>query len=473
MFEFLERKQPGLSKEEIAKILKASPEALATFEKKYETKILSATPDNVFELNAKQVAKTHEGIPIGNPDALRELISRIVNELLEQAAIWKYDGTEGKYITGISQRDEAPVTMAEISKFPPELRPQLTGHLLKKDTSQEAYPLLFWFLKQIQDNPDSQKAKECYHMFRQGLDVQDLDPYIYEMLGMNQNSMGHWLPQIADAVKATRFFKIPKTTILKVPITMLQLTRLDYESLTRTTLDIVDKFCQKAFELKPDKEYFIKTGTYSSKFDFRNAKVSGENEVRELGEYLLFIQFQASCMAHYDLSGRKSPCIYGVSTTNEWVVRDFIPDVENNPCIYKGMPLHTEYRAFVDFDTKELLGIHPYWDPDVMKKRFGHESDADSPHNIHDYCIYLAHEETLMSRYEENKELVCEQIREMLPFVSGLSGQWSIDIMQNGKDFYLIDMALAQNSAFYECVPIGQKRPTKENWLPNLVGKET
>ncbi|MBR0283080.1 MAG: RICIN domain-containing protein, partial [Oscillibacter sp.] len=30
-------------------------------------------------------------------------------------------------------------------------------------------------------------------------------------------------------------------------------------------------------------------------------------------------------------------------------------DKENNPCIYKGMPLHTEYRVFVDFDTDEVL----------------------------------------------------------------------------------------------------------------------
>lgn len=50
------------------------------------------------------------------------------------------------------------------------------------------------------------------------------------------------------------------------------------------------------------------------------------------------------------------PSIYGVSTTNEWVVREFIPDKEGNPCIYKGLPLHTEYRVFVDCDTDEVLG---------------------------------------------------------------------------------------------------------------------
>ena len=82
---------------------------------------------------------------------------------------------------------------------------------------------------------------------------------MYEMIGTNPNSMGHWLPQLVAATKNNRFFKIPATTIVKVPITLLQLTRLDYESLTPTTLQIVDRFCQKAFMLDESKEYFTQT----------------------------------------------------------------------------------------------------------------------------------------------------------------------------------------------------------------------
>lgn len=51
-----------------------------------------------------------------------------------------------------------------------------------------------------------------------------------------------------------------------------------------------------------------------------------------------------------------APCIYGAATTIEWVVRDFIQDKENSPYIYKGMPLHTEYRIFVDCDSKTVIG---------------------------------------------------------------------------------------------------------------------
>lgn len=63
-------------------------------------------------------------------------------------------------------------------------------------------------------------------------------------------------------------------------------------------------------------------------------------------------------------------CFYGANTTNEWVVREYIKDKENNPTIYNGLPLHTEYRVFVDFDTKEILGASPYWRSDVMKNEF-------------------------------------------------------------------------------------------------------
>lgn len=59
------------------------------------------------------------------------------------------------------------------------------------------------------------------------------------------------------------------------------------------------------------------------------------------------------------------------------------------------------------------------------------------------------HEEKLQNEYEQYKDIITEKIEEMLPDID-LTGQWSIDIMKNGKDFYIIDMALAQNSALIE-----------------------
>ena len=49
-----------------------------------------------------------------------------------------------------------------------------------------------------------------------------------------------------------------------------------------------------------------------------------------------------------------------------------------------------------------------------------------------------------------------------------LSGQWSIDIMQDGDTFYIIDMAFAKNSALVDCVPKGRLKAQEEKWLPEI-----
>ena len=161
-----------------------------------------------------------------------------------------------------------------------------------------------------------------------------------------------------------------------------------------------------------------------------------------------------------------SPSIYGVSTTNEWVVREYIPDKENNPCIYHGMPLHTEYRFFVDFDTDEIIGVSPYWEPEMLKKRFSQGSDADSPHQIHDYVIIKAHEQKMMDRYYEHFDEISEHMEKLIPQID-LKGQWSVDVMLNGDDIWIIDMATADTSALKACC--GDRiRKQEENWIPKL-----
>ena len=69
------------------------------------------------------------------------------------------------------------------------------------------------------------------------------------------------------------------------------------------------------------------------------------------------------------------------------------------------------------------------------------------------------------------KDLVAAHVRELLPGL-GLAGQWSLDIMRDGDDYWLIDMAPAERSTFYEqAVPKGKRRPMMENWMPELEGE--
>lgn len=442
-------KKPNLAqqKEQIAKFLQVDTKALEDFENAYQAFESPA-------IKRSEITKT----------ASNELIERIVQELINGCEVIAWDGNN--LSTKVLTASVKPVELSEITELPPELQPELTGRYLKKDIKEPAYVELInqLMLFEKTGNPN------FYHRFRQGLDLLDLDPIVYEMLSCNKNSMGYWLPKITDAVAADGFFKIPATKITKVPITLLQLTRREYMTLTKSTLEIVNRWAQRVFELDESKKYFLKTGTYSSKFDFRNAKINDPDEVKDIGEYLLYIHFSALQMAHYDLRG-KNPVIYGVCTTNEWVVRDFIEDIEHNPCIYHGMPLHTEYRVFVDFSTKEVFGVHPYWDPAVMKDRFDNYSDSLSPDMLHDSVIYRAHEAALMKKYEANKETILAHIKTLTEASTELTGQWSIDIMQNGNKFYLIDMAVAERSAFYkDVIPESKRKPMPENWIPKIGG---
>ena len=456
-----------ISKEKAAQILKTSPEALEAFENSY-SRIEDYEIDNFFDLNSRKAKEIRESnikeVDGYDESKLSEIINDIVEELKSETLVWEYDGNSHGVNKVNYLPKETAVSNKDLSQFPIKVRPELTGNLIKKDIKEPSYLMLVFYYNKMLNERNAGKAKEYYDLFRQGLDILDFDPVMYEIVGMNKNSMGYWLPKVIDDITLDGFFRVPKTTIIKVPLPVLQLTRCDYMTLTKSTLEIVDKFVYDVCKLDDSKTYFIKTGTYSSKFDFRNARVEGKKEVRELGEYLLFIHFQANQMA----SPLSQPSIYGASTTNEWVVREFIEDRENNMTIYHGLPLRTEYRVFVDFDSKEVLGINPYWDKEVMNRRFNNPRNND---DLHDYVTFNANVDRMMHRYNENRDKVLRYIKKFLDRNESMSGQWSMDIMQNGNDFWFIDMADAMGSALSNCVPEGKLRRNKEEWIPLGVGQ--
>lgn len=476
---FEERAKNTIANKEIAKLLQTSPEALEEFEKAYEKARLEQPSNDMMQTSSQDVkAKCKKMQAKDMATCPDETIQKIIGELIEQTEMWTYDGKTvlRKGVTVPESQTEdlsvlengQKVSKEELMALSENIRPMCTGFLYSKDMPGNSCEAVLDLYLRMRETKDPQKKQDIYNHFRQGLDILDLDPVLYEMLGMNPNAMGYWLPNVLDAVLENGFFKVPKTNIIKVPLPVLQLSRKDYGSINKTTFRILDEYIYRLCSLDETKEYFVKTGTFSSKYNFRNAKVTGAQEVRELAEYLLFLSNQAVEMA----GPLSSPCIYGASTTNEWVVREYIADKEENPCIYTGMPLHTEYRVFVDFNTHEILGINPYWDPDLMKNRFENGRDKDTPTMKHDAIIFRMHEKTLMKRYEDNKNLVIAEIQKVINTPNGLTGQWSIDIMQNGNDFWLIDMALAEQSAMYEkAVALEDRRPSKENWIPNLQKK--
>lgn len=439
----------------VALLLKDNPERQREFENLYEQFEVDTENLNLFQQNAAKVIDKSDKF-LALSEGAETLVNQIVEELVSQTVFW--DSSKGEVLPS-----PQPVRYLTDSKTFLSLQDkglQFSGYLCKQDMPESSSKALLSQYKSYVKTGH----KIFYDLFRQGLDILDLDPFVYELLNHDPNTMSNWLFAIKEVVDQTNFFKIPRTRIIKVPLALLQSTRVyEYQDLSPLSLEIINRYAQKVFDLNLENDYFIKTGTFSSKFDFRNAKVTKGQEVTELGSYLWFIQHQASQFA----SPLNNRVVYGVSSNNEWVVREFIDDKEDNPTIYNGLPLHTEYRVFVDFDTEEIIGISPYWEPSVMKEHFLELGSLNDVQKQHDYINYINHEETLMKRYEENKSLVVSEVSKLLKDCK-LKGQWSIDIMQNGSDFWLIDMARASESALSECVP---KEKLKQAPLPFMLSE--
>ena len=80
-----------LSLDEAAKILRVDPNFLDKFEEMYRKAGSSEIgSDNLFDINAKQAAEEKEGI-LSN-GCSQDIIDRIVDELLSQTVVWKFDG---------------------------------------------------------------------------------------------------------------------------------------------------------------------------------------------------------------------------------------------------------------------------------------------------------------------------------------------------------------------------------------------
>ena len=66
----------------------------------------------------------------------------------------------------------------------------------------------------------------------------------------------------------------------------------------------------------------------------------------------------------------------------------------------------------------------------MLKIHFGKSANLSKIRNGGNYLV-------LHNRYNENKSMVCEHLKSIISKCN-LSGQWSIDVMQNGSEFYIL-----------------------------------
>ena len=100
---------------------------------------------------------------------------------------------------------------------------------------------------------------------------------------------------------------------------------------------------------------------------------------------------------------------------------------------------------FYDFDKGRTVFVANYWDSDYV---FPHLYEAT------DRIIFEHERGRLETAFQENRVRVQEMVETAMKRVSSLTGQWSVDILMDEEDnLWLIDMAIAQRSAYWEQRP--------------------
>lgn len=194
---------------------------------------------------------------------------------------------------------------------------------------------------------------------------------------------------------------------------------------------IVNKLESMLKSFKGVNKFFMKNGTYSHKFDFSKCTFNVNDSLEEVALKFLDLNYES----HLKSAGGYT----------EIVIREFV-ETDVTKTIYNGMPMNMEYRAFYDFDNFEFVGIVPYWDINYMLEEGFYTEDGDTD-------VLRSLKDVFKFKFTSSNKGVMQFLN---PYVSdervGLSGIWSVDVMEINDGYVLIDMAPAEVSAFYDKV---------------------
>lgn len=262
-----------------------------------------------------------------------------------------------------------------------------------------------------------------------------------------QNQFSFWWNKVKDCG-----IRVPETVIIKVPQELDEKGRNlfcrhfymerpeDYPAIKKWVDDVVIP----TLNTSPLKGHllFVKNSLYSNKFDARTCMPTLNPNA--LIDAIIDIQYSEYAQK-----------MWGPYGDTEFVFRDRIQHMSNMvPCIYGGLPFRTEFRVFYDFDTREVIFTANYWDYDYC---YPHLYDRT------DRIVFDAMKDEMQERFEKYRGEVEALVAEHMKDVQGLSGPWSIDIMLNEgfttayaekpNEFWLIDMAVAEESAYWDKRP--------------------
>lgn len=247
------------------------------------------------------------------------------------------------------------------------------------------------------------------------------------------NAFPFWFDKIKN-IKTE--LKIPRSVCIEIPADIRRAFYMESEGDFAKIENFVENTVRPAIRDAGLGLVFLKNGAYSHKFDARSACLP---IMSDLAHAVLTIMNEAMLRCGFQYDG-----------TEVLVARERIRyDPKNTPCIYNGLPFRPEYRVFYDFDKKSPVFTVDYWDKDYVYPNL---------HELTDKIIYDAWYGYVRQRYDANWKAVQYLASKAMEQVQGLSGCWSVDVLQDEQDnLWIIDMAVAEMSAYWERRPENYK----------------
>ena len=258
------------------------------------------------------------------------------------------------------------------------------------------------------------------------IDKDDTECNLYKYDCMIPSLFSKWFPFIEG-----KGFKTPESTIIPVPQDVFIAC---YDPHIKAQRELIESFVKEniASLMQEHKTYFCKNGSFSNKFNFKDCWTYKQR----ITESFININYAALC------------CEAG--GVSEFILRE---PVFTRRCIYStiynGMPLRPEFRVFYDFTNHKPLYIVNYWDYDYC---------AEHIYDPEDRKVFDDTREYLDTMFNKHKFRAMRESESNLRNVTGLDGIWSVDLMMADDDtFFLIDMAVGIQSAYWDAKRIAEK----------------
>lgn len=245
---------------------------------------------------------------------------------------------------------------------------------------------------------------------------------LYEDYKNDPNNFSYWFPKIENCG-----IPVPQSVVVPAPEDVMRCFFMERKNDEDTIAQWVKSDVMPAIA-DMGSLLFIKNGGFSNKFDFSTCAVT--NDFYHLVHSIISINYQSLC---FDTGGN-----------TEMVFRKRIgwSDDYEQYHIYNGMPLRPEFRVFYDFDNHKVLYTVNYWDWDYCHDAISRDKS--------DEIVYEAAYPAIKSFYNEHFREVEDIVSEHMAGITELDGIWSVDLMWCDKQYWLIDMAVVVNSAYFD-----------------------